>query len=206
MYTEEQKRVLDKEILTQDIMEQFEKAYEIKENEIGLERMREIERMILLRIVDNKWMDHIDAMDQLKTGIGLRSLGQQDPAAAYTNEGFDMFELMIKSISDDMVHFCFNVTVQTQAKRREILGSGEGRKDEAVSALQDVKTQPVSGSPVYSVGGGLHGAQTPSAAPAPAAVGTQKAPPAKAEKKPGRNDPCPCGSGKKYKNCCGKND
>ncbi len=205
-YTEEQKRVLDKDILRQDIMELFEKAYEVKETEIGAERMREIERMILLRIVDNKWMDHIDAMDQLKSGIGLRSLGHQDPAAAYTNEGFDMFELMIKSISDEMVHFCFNVTVQTNAQRREILGSGQDRKDEVVSALQDSKNPATpAGSPVYSASGGLHGTQMPAAAPVANPTGTEKNAPVKAEKKPGRNDPCPCGSGKKYKNCCGKN-
>lgn len=205
-YTPEQKNVLDGELLAHDITELFDKAYQAKEEEIGVERMREIERMILLRIVDNKWMDHIDAMDQLKTGIGLRSLGQQDPAAAYANEGFEMFELMIRSISDEMVHFCFNVTVQTQSQRREILGSGMTRKDEAVSAIEDVKRQgSAGGSPVYTAGGGLHGAQIPNAAPVANPTNTQKTQPVKVDKKPGRNDLCPCGSGKKYKNCCGRN-
>ncbi len=199
-YTEEQLRALDKEILALDIMDLFETAYQAKEEEIGADRMRELERMILLRIVDNKWMDHIDAMDQLKTGIGLRSLGQQDPAAAYANEGFDMFEYMIKSINDEMIHFCFNVTLQTRAQRREILGSGTGRKDEVVSALQDgPQAQPQAGSPVYTVSGGLHGA-----APAPQPSQQAKAQPVKVDKRPGRNDLCPCGSGKKYKNCCGR--
>ncbi len=200
-YTGEQLRALDKEILASDIMELFETAYQAKEEEIGTDRMRELERMILLRIVDNKWMDHIDAMDQLKTGIGLRSLGQQDPAAAYANEGFDMFEYMIKSINDEMIHFCFNVTLQTRAQRREILGSGTGRKDEVVSALQEgSQAQPQAGSPVYTVSGGLHGA-----APAPQPSQQVKPRPVKVDKIPGRNDPCPCGSGKKYKNCCGRN-
>ena len=193
-------------MLAHDITELFDKAYRAKEEEIGIERMREIERMILLRIVDNKWMDHIDAMDQLKTGIGLRSLGQQDPAAAYANEGFEMFELMIKSISDEMVHFCFNVTVQTQSQRREILGSGMSRKDEAVSAIEDVKRQgSTGGAPVYTAGGGLHGAQIPNAAPVANPTNIQKPQPVKVDKRPGRNDLCPCGSGKKYKNCCGRN-
>jgi len=205
-YTKEQKNVLDGDLLAHDITELFDKGYKAKEEEIGIDRMREIERMILLRIVDNKWMDHIDAMDQLKTGIGLRALGQQDPAAAYTNEGFEMFELMIKSISDEMVHFCFNVTVQTQAQRREILGSGMTRKDEAISALEDVKRQDVAGgSPVYTTGGGLHGAQVPSAAPVANPTSHAKPLPVTVDKRPGRNDPCPCGSGKKYKNCCGRN-
>ena len=205
-YTLEQLPLLDRGILASDIMELFETAYQAKEEEIGLERMRELERMILLRIVDNKWMDHIDAMDQLKTGIGLRSLGQQDPAAAYANEGFDMFEYMVRSINDEMIHFCFNVTVQTRAQRREILGSGTGRKDEVISALQEGKqSSPQAGSPVYTINGGLHGASSAGAAPAPQPSQQAKPQPVKVDKTPGRNDPCPCGSGKKYKNCCGRN-
>ena len=86
--------------------------------------------MILIRVVDNKWMDHIDAMDQLKSGIGLRGLGGQDPAAAYAQEGFDMFEMMINSIKEEFVKFCYNVTVQTTTQRRNVMGSGEGHKDE----------------------------------------------------------------------------
>jgi len=205
-YTEEQLQVLDRGILASDIMDLFDTAYRAKEEEIGAERMRELERMILLRIVDNKWMDHIDAMDQLKTGIGLRSLGQQDPAAAYANEGFDMFEYMIKSINDEMIRFCFNVTVQTRSQRREILGSGAARKDEVISALQEGKqSPPQAGSPVYTVSGGLHGVDSNSTAAPPKPVQQAKPQPVKVDKKPGRNDPCPCGSGKKYKNCCGRN-
>jgi preprotein translocase subunit SecA len=205
-YTQEQLQILDREILASDIMELFDTAYRAKEQEIGPERMRELERMILLRIVDNKWMDHIDAMDQLKTGIGLRSLGQQDPAAAYANEGFDMFEYMVRSINDEMIHFCFNVTVQTQAQRREILGSGTGRKDEVISALQEGKpSSPQAGSPVYTISGGLHGSPSAGAAPAPQPSQQAKPQPIKVDKAPGRNEPCPCGSGKKYKNCCGRN-
>ena len=193
---------LDRHTLVSDIMNVFRTAYEAKEQEIGPERMRELERMILLRIVDNKWMDHIDAMDQLKTGIGLRSLGQQDPAQAYANEGFDMFELMIKAISDEMVRFCLNVTLQTRTERREIIGSGTGRKDEIVSALNaGGGAAPAAGSPVYIHAGG----DVPEAAAAGHAPGPAKPAPVRAEKKPGRNDPCPCGSGKKYKNCCGRN-
>ncbi|HRV34224.1 MAG TPA: SEC-C metal-binding domain-containing protein, partial [Anaerovoracaceae bacterium] len=204
-YTEEQLQVLDRGILASDIMDLFDTAYRAKEEEIGAERMRELERMILLRIVDNKWMDHIDAMDQLKTGIGLRSLGQQDPAAAYANEGFDMFEYMIKSINDEMIRFCFNVTVQTRSQRREILGSGAARKDEVISALQEGKqSPPQAGSPVYTVSGGLHGVDSNSTAAPPKPVQQAKPQPVKVDKKPGRNDPCPCGSGKKYKKCCGR--
>ncbi len=99
--------------------------------------------MILIRVVDNKWMDHIDAMDQLKSGIGLRGLGGQDPAAAYAQEGFDMFELLVNSIKEDFVKFCYNVTVQTTTERKDVIGTGESRKDEfdeeaVMSGGQDV--------------------------------------------------------------------
>ena len=112
-----------------------------------------MERMILLRVVDNLWMDHIDAMDQLKSGIGLRALGQQDPAAAYAKEGFDMFEQMISAIQEDAMQ-------------------GQGQLPE--------------------------GAQVPERENKPETYRRE-------QPKVGRNDPCPCGSGKKYKNCCGKN-
>ena len=97
--------------------------------------MREIERMILIRVVDNKWMDHIDAMDQLKNGIGLRALGQQDPAAAYANEGFDMFQAMVQSIKEDTVKFCYNVTIETSTQRKNVMGKGTGRKDDKSTDL-----------------------------------------------------------------------
>ena len=90
-FTPEQIDELDADGLKEYLYNEFDKIYDQKEEEIGAEKMRAVERMILLRVVDNMWMDHIDAMDQLRTGIGLRGIGQQDPAAAYSNEGFDMF-------------------------------------------------------------------------------------------------------------------
>ena len=131
-YSEEERNGLGAESLKQDIYDLFEKLYQEKEEEIGVDKMREIERMILIRVVDNKWMDHIDAMDQLRNGIGLRALGQQDPAAAYAQEGFDMFELMVQSIKEDTVKFCYSVTVQTRTERRDVIGTGKERKDESV--------------------------------------------------------------------------
>ena len=119
----------------------FYKARYVLKASAGTERMREIERMILLRIVDTKWMDHIDDMDQLKTGIGLRSLGQQDPARAYANEGFDMFELMLKSICDDMVRFVFGVTLQTNSERRQVIRVGASSKEDVKSAADEAKAE-----------------------------------------------------------------
>ena len=143
--------------------------------------------MILIRVVDNKWMDHIDAMDQLKSGIGLRGLGGQDPAAAYAQEGFDMFELMINSIKEDFVKLCYNVTVQTTTERKNVLGSGESRKDEFAD-------EPAPAG---------HGQQMPAEAAVPKREHKQQTVRREAPKV-GRNDPCPCGSGKKYKHCCGR--
>lgn len=186
-YSADEIAEMTEESLREEISEEFRDLYKDKENEIGEDRMREVERMILLRVVDNLWMDQIDAMDQLKTGIGLRALGQQDPAAAYAQEGFDMFEAMINEIREQTVKYCFNVTVNTGTERKAIALEGEAKKDEYVE--EDHQTGGIS---------------MPS---------EQRIPPR--EKKPepvkrdhpkvGRNDPCPCGSGKKYKNCCGKN-
>lgn len=183
-YSKEEIADLTKETLREDVLRRFVSYYKEKEEEIGEERMRELERMILLRVVDTKWMDHIDAMDQLKSGIGLRALGQEDPARAYSNEGFDMFELMIKSIKDDNVKFCFNVTVQTQTQRKQILNAGEGTKAEF--------DQHSMGSEDGNV---PEGAKVPER--------ERKQEPVHKEPTVGRNDPCPCGSGKKYKKCCG---
>ena len=177
---------MDEESLKAGLYADFEDLYKAKEEEIGEERLREVERMILIRVVDNKWMDHIDAMDQLKSGIGLRGLGGQDPAAAYAQEGFDMFELLVSSIKEDFVKFCYNVTVQTTTERKDVIGTGESRKDEfdeeaVMSGGQDVPAGAV-------VPEREHKQQTV----------RRDAP------KVGRNDPCPCGSGKKYKHCCGR--
>jgi len=210
-YRPEQQLKLTEQSLKEDILEKFDKLYQEKEAEIGEERMRELERMILIRVVDNKWMDHIDAMDQLKSGIGLRALGQQDPAAAYATEGFDMFELMVKAIKEDTVKFCYNVTLQTNTERRAVISGGDERKDEFVDH------GGADGHGSGSEGGGAPFANpapmnaewppaqgsVPQAAPAPDRGGKQETV-RRNEVKVGRNDPCPCGSGKKYKNCCGK--
>ena len=179
---------MDEESLKAGIYADFEDLYQQKEEEIGIDKLREVERMILIRVVDNKWMDHIDAMDQLKSGIGLRGLGGQDPAAAYAQEGFDMFELMINSIKEDFVKFCYNVTVQTTTERKDVLGSGEGHKDE------------FSEEDALMAGGGQ---DVPAEAVIPKREHKQQTVRRDAPKV-GRNDPCPCGSGKKYKHCCGR--
>ncbi len=187
-FTEEEKTYMTEGELKEAVMEQFRNLYDEKEAEIGEERMREAERMILLRVVDNLWMDHIDAMDQLKTGIGLRGIGHQDPAGAYATEGFDMFEELIGDIKEETVKFCYNVTVQTRTERRNVIGSGEGKKEDAGSTVSREAVM-TSDAPQQTQVPDRNEGQKPV---------TYK----RLEAKIGRNGPCPCGSGKKYKNCC----
>ena len=189
-YTDEQIQTLTPEQLEEDAVAAFRALYDVKEAEVGAERMREVEKMILLRVVDNRWMDHIDAMDDLKRGIGLRSIGHLDPAVAYSNEGFDMFEEMVGDIREQTVRHCFNVTVTTSTERKKVIADGEGRKDEYRDAGAQARPQqaPQAG-------------QMPAAAPKPQEV--RKPETFRRDiPKVGRNDLCPCGSGKKYKNCC----
>lgn len=190
-YTDDDIQDLTPEKLHEDTMVRVRRIYDDKEQEIGAERMRELERMILLRVVDNKWMDHIDAMDQLRHGIGLRALGQQDPASAYADEGFEMFEMMIRAIKEDTVRFCFNVTIQTQTQRKQVIEIGVARKDE----FEDSDAVAEDKGPAVQ--------RIPAAAKVPERPVKQET----VRKQPavGRNDPCPCGSGKKYKKCCGAN-
>jgi preprotein translocase subunit SecA len=188
--TEAEKQDITPGRLTDMIYERFLEIYTTREREVGEEMMRDLERMILLRVIDNMWMDHIDAMDQLRHGIGLRAIGQQDPASAYADEGFDMFELMTESIKEDTVKYCFNVTVETKRERKQVIKGGKELKAE-----QD-------DSYLATSGGGYDG--VPGEAEIPERE-ERKEPIRRVEAKVGRNDPCPCGSGKKYKNCCGRN-
>ena len=174
-FTSDQIDELDADGLKEYLYNEFDRIYNEKEEEIGSEKMRAVERMILLRVVDNMWMDHIDAMDQLRTGIGLRGIGQQDPAAAYSHEGFDMFEQMIAEIREQTVKFCCNVSLQTESERRSAIRESHEVKQEYTDEELESEDTPK---------------QMPIRRDAP---------------KIGRNDPCPCGSGKKYKNCHGRN-
>ena len=190
-YSTEELNAMTEDSLRQSVCEEFDRLYDEKEKEIGTEHMREVERMILLRVVDNLWMDHIDAMDQLKSGIGLRALGQQDPAAAYAKEGFDMFEQMISAIQEDTVKYCYNVTVETRAERKAIMEAESATKSDYVD---EGELRAMQGE-----------GQLPDEAQIPDREKKQETV-RRDHPKIGRNDPCPCGSGKKYKNCCGKNE
>ncbi|BDH60849.1 protein translocase subunit SecA [Lysinibacillus sp. PLM2] len=147
------------------IFEEVQKKYDAKEEELTPERMREFEKVILLRSIDTKWIDHIDAMDQLRQGIHLRAYGQTDPLREYQKEGFAMFEDMVASIREDVTKYAMKAQIRNNLEREEVAkGQAVNPKEEAAPK----KKQPVR----------------------------------KAENI-GRNDPCPCGSGKKFKNCHG---
>ncbi len=148
------------------------KLYEAKEAMLPEEEFRELERVILLQVVDSKWMDHIDSMDQLRQGMGLRALGQEDPVRAYQIEGFDMFDAMTESIKEETVRYMMGFQVQREEEKpiqRKAVIDLDKVQENFESALEQKPT-------------------------------TQR----KTEKEVGRNDECPCGSGKKYKKCCGK--
>ncbi|MEG2521041.1 MAG: preprotein translocase subunit SecA [Christensenellaceae bacterium] len=187
-YTDEQRETAELKTLLQECAQAVKDTYEKKEAEMGSAGfgMRDVERMVLLRVVDNKWMDHIDAMDQFRRGIGLRALGQRDPISEYRMEGFDMFDAMVDAIREETIYMLFHIKVESKVEQREV-------KDVHANVDAD-------GNPVVSNGP----QRRQSAQTANANAGEAKMP-VHVEKIPGRNDPCPCGSGKKYKNCCGKN-
>ena len=164
-FSPEECKDLTTDKLTEVLAEQAHKVYAAKEQMLGAPIMRELERVVLLKNVDTKWMDHIDAMTELRNGIGLRAYGQHDPVVEYKREGFDMFDAMIDAIREDTMRMIFLAQVRTreEPKREQVA------KETAAAGSSDGTTKP-----------------------APKRVG----------KKVGMNDPCPCGSGKKYKKCC----
>ena len=162
--------------ISEELKKQALEIYSKKEEEITSEQMRELERVVMLKVVDEKWMNHIDSMDELKNGIGLRAYGQKDPVVQYRLEGFDMFDEMINDIKFDVTKILMHIRQQGEVKRQETVKI----TGEALEAI-------------HSVDGGSK-------------IGTDVDRTVRNEgPKVGRNDPCPCGSGKKYKNCCGKN-
>ena len=190
VYNEEKMHNWTPEDLEENVLKTMYELYALKEEEIGEETMRELEKMVMLRVIDNRWMDHIDAMDDLKQGIGLRSLGQMDPAVAYANEGFDMFEELEADIQEETVRFCYNVTKKTTTTRKSVVSQEEERKDEYRDEARSQAARQSSPN-------------MPKEAPKPEEA---KRPETFRRETPkvGRNELCPCGSGKKYKNCHGK--
>ena len=163
--TDEQLKHCSKAELMQQLKEAAVKVYEAKEAEFpDQDQIREVERIILLKVIDHKWMDHIDDMDQLRQGIGLQAYGQRDPVVEYKFAGFDMFDAMIDAITEETVKALTHIQIEQKVEREQVAKVTGTNKDETVAA----------------------------------------APKKREGKKIQPNDPCPCGSGKKYKMCCGR--
>ncbi len=156
---------MTKDKLKENLTKLGEQLYAMKEKEIGeAERMRELERVIMLRVIDQKWMDHIDEMDRMRQGIGLHAYAQRDPLMEYKFAAYDMFEELSNHIQEDTLKILYRIRIQTEVKREEVQQPMFTNKDD--SAVKQPKKR--------------------------------------SDEKVGRNDPCPCGSGKKYKHCCGR--
>ena len=171
------KKSIKTEDVATELTEKAHQKYAQKEQEFGENVLRELERVVMLKIVDERWMDHIDAMDELKDGIGLRAYGQKDPVVQYRIEGFDMFDQMVEDIQLNVVKVLMNARKREGAPTRHesVRITGEGFENANMSLKGNAPKQEKSHTPIVNT-----------------------------EPKVGRNDPCPCGSGKKYKNCCGK--
>ena len=162
--TKEDVKGIRKNQLKQNLKEEAIKLYEVKEAEFAEpEQIRELERVVLLKVIDRKWMDHIDDMDQLRQGIGLQAYGQRDPKVEYKMSAFEMFDEMIAGIQQDTVRLLYHVRIEQKVEREQVAEVTGTNKDEDV-----------------------------------------KGPVRRAQQKVYPNDPCPCGSGKKYKQCCGR--
>ena len=163
--TAESVKGLRKNQLKQNIKEEAIKLYELKEAEFPEpEQIRELERVVLLKVIDRKWMDHIDDMEQLRQGIGLQAYGQRDPKVEYKMSAFEMFDSMISSIQQDTIRLLYHVRIEQKVEREQVAQVTGTNKDES----------------------------------------SQKGPVRRQQDKVYPNDPCPCGSGKKYKQCCGR--
>ncbi|MDI6716373.1 MAG: preprotein translocase subunit SecA [Actinomycetota bacterium] len=156
---------MTRESLTEKLVESAKARYEQREAELGPELMRDLERLVMLEVIDSKWREHLYEMDYLKEGIGLRAIGQRDPLIEYKSEAFDMFQAMIEGIKEDVLSYMFHVQVVREEPVRQ--------KKKVVATNASASSEPPK--------------------------------PRRNENKVGRNDPCPCGSGKKYKKCCGSN-
>lgn len=160
-------RVADtkKNKIKHELKEEAIKKYEMKEAEFPEpEQIRELERVILLKVIDNKWMDHIDDMEQLRQGIGLQAYGQRDPVVEYKMSAYDMFNAMTESIQEDTVRLLYHVRIEQKVEREQVAQATTTNKEEEGPR----KPKQRAAAKVYP------------------------------------NDPCPCGSGKKYKQCCGR--
>ncbi|MQY69995.1 MAG: hypothetical protein GH145_03915 [Firmicutes bacterium] len=173
------KEIYDRQQLMKVITQEVRKAYQKKEERLGEELMRTLEKMILLHTIDSQWKDHLYSMDALKEGIGLRGYGQRDPLIEYKREAFEMFEELTQRIKENVTELIFKVEISREPSRERVL----------------VGTPQVPQPALVGANQGKERMGTSQESHLPHRSGKTKI---------GRNDPCPCGSGKKYKHCCGR--
>jgi len=172
------------EEIEERLVKNAEALYEQLEQAVGADNMRMLERLVMLRVIDNLWVDHLTSMDYIRQGVGLQAIAHLDPLAVYKKEGHALFESLMASIRHDVVHTIFHVNIQRQPAQKQ------GAQQMSRPAVQTITKQ--TASPMAKVAAASRG------------NADVKQPAKVAGKKVGRNDPCPCGSGKKYKHCCGK--
>jgi preprotein translocase subunit SecA len=190
--------VIGREALEDLFVDDAKALYEDKGEQIGTDTLRDIERRVMLSVIDQHWREHLYEMDYLQEGINLRAMGQQDPLSEWQREGFDMFEAMMGQIEDDFVRYVFHLQVVVDEEPRPDI------RNVSYSA----PTDPVQGSDSIGAAMAAQAAEAPLAfesdEPMPLATEPVQQQPVRAEKTPGRNEPCYCGSGKKYKLCHGR--
>ena len=176
---------LSRDELKETLEKTAEEGYQQRELLFGEENMRELEKVVMLRVVDNKWMEHLDHMDMLREGINLRAYGQRNPLVEYKIEALDMFEEMEAAIQDQIASLMYHVSIVTPEQQQDTEAAIEAQRSKLSDHLQNAQAS--------------HGDEV-------SAAEAKQKPVTNDGEKVGRNDPCPCGSGKKYKNCCGIND
>jgi len=185
---------LNRDLLLNTLLEYALSAYENKEKQLGTEQLRDIERRVLLEVVDDEWRDHLHEMDLLKDGVYLRAYANKDPLIEYKKESFELFQGLIARIQENVTRKVFTTYVLSQEQINDLLKNANLSHQDINAFLHSQQEQQMvqnmSAPPKYNNPGGE----------------VEKVRPVKVAPKVGRNDPCPCGSGKKYKKCCGINE
>ncbi len=204
---------LTRDGLTENLNRATRMAYEKREEQLGSDVMRRLEGLVFLQVLDRGWRDHLYELDRLREGIGLRAYGQREPLVEYKREAFDLFMSMVETIQEESVQLLFRAQIQRPPEPVERVRVEKASHADAPSASQSAARTSTSATPLPEfgapaappAGSGL----TPAVSGRKTAADGSEAPrklPVHVEKKVGRNAPCPCGSGKKYKKCCGRND
>ena len=204
----EELAAMSRDELQETLEKLAEEGYHNRELLFGEENMRELEKVVMLRVVDKKWMEHLDHMDMLRDGINLRAYGQRNPLVEYKIEALDMFEEMEAAIQDQIASLMYHVSIITpeqQAAQQAAAAQASASQPAQASEQDKAKMEEIIKKQKSQLEDHLQNAQA-SHGDEVSAAEAKKKPVTKDGKKIGRNDPCPCGSGKKYKNCCGRNE